>query len=99
MRHSVRVLLASVTMGGAFLGFGGIGQAQDMPTFLRNLNSQMSTAYGHYRAGVQTYRSVPVQNRLDYKCLHGDKRACYVHQKQLDNANEYMARHYRSLGQ
>src|SRR4051812_25919570 len=58
----------------------------------------MSTAQGHYRAGVETYNSVPMERRLDYRCNMGDMRPCYVRQQQLNNANEYMACHYRSLG-
>jgi hypothetical protein len=61
-----------------------------MQTFSFNLNRQMSTAYGHYRASVNIYNSVPVRRRLDYRCADGDMRACWLHQKQLENANRYM---------
>jgi hypothetical protein len=73
-------------------------RAQDMQTFLRNLNNQTAIAQGHYRAGLDIYNRVPVQQRLDYKCYMGDMLACWVWQKQIENANRYMARHYRNLG-
>ena len=72
--------------------------AQDMPTFLRNLNRQMGQAQAHYRAGVNIYNRVSVQDRLDYKCAMGDQRACWLHQQQLENADRYMTRHYQGLG-
>jgi hypothetical protein len=81
------------------LAFGETAKAQDMQTFLFNLNQLTSTAYGHYIAGVNIYNSVPVWQRLDYKCANGDMRACLLHQKQLENAYRYMAYHYRNLGQ
>ena len=97
-----KVGYAVVICGATFCGvlpFGGIEvKAQDMQTFLNNLNRQMSTANQHYRAGVGIYNSVPYYEKLDYKCAHGDARACWLHQQQLNNANNYMARHYQSLG-
>lgn len=76
------------------LALSGTAHAQDMQTFLNSLNRQMSTAYGHYRAGVNIYNSVPPWQRLDYKCNHGDMRACKLHQMQLENADRYMSLHY-----
>lgn len=73
-------------------------RAQDMQTFLNNLNRQMAGANQNYRAGVNIYNRVPFYEKLDYKCAHGDARACSLHQQQLNNANDYMARHYQSLG-
>jgi hypothetical protein len=97
-----RVSFTFVIWGAAFCGallFGGAeGKAQDMQTFLNNLNRQMSSANQHYRAGIAIYNSVPYYKKLDYKCAHGDARACSLHQQQLNNANNYMARHYQSLG-
>ena len=90
--------LAVVAVIALMCVWGGESRAQSMPQFQYWLNGQMQQAYRHYNEGVRTYRSVPPQRRLDYKCAHGDQRACYVHQKQLDNANEYMRRHYRNLG-
>jgi hypothetical protein len=66
--------------------FCGLAHAQDMQTFLNNLNGQMSSAYNHYRAGVNIYNSVPPWERLDYKCANGDMRACWLHSQQLENA-------------
>jgi hypothetical protein len=94
-----KVCYALAICGGA-LTVGGVteAKAQDMQTFLNNLNRQVGTAYQHYYAGRNIYDSVPVEQRLDYRCAMGDGQACWLHQQQLNNANAYMARHYRSLG-
>jgi hypothetical protein len=95
---SIRKVCYTLAICGT-LPFGGTAvHAQDMQTFLSNLNRQMSVANQNYRAGVRIYNSVPFYEKLDYKCAHGDTRACGLHQQQLNNANNYMSRLYQSLG-
>ena len=100
---SIRKVSCTLAICGAtfcgVLPFGGTAvQAQDMQTFLSNLNRQMSVANQNYRAGVKIYNNVPFYEKLDYKCAHGDVRACGLHQQQLNNANNYMSRLYQRLG-
>lgn len=77
---------------------GSANAQSNMPQFQHWLNGQMSQAMRNYHEGVRIYNSVPRNQRLDYKCAHGDRRACWLHQQQLNNANRYMSQHYRNLG-